>query len=96
VAWASPVTGMYGFHCKSVTARGVPLPQLTQPTAVSRMSGTSASHLVDWSRVDWLPSNFSENMRHSLAQCSVKASPSPRPVVLSVVTFLNRCVCSNR
>ncbi len=89
------VTG-YGnvwFHYKSVTARG---PQLTQPPAMSRMSGTSASHLVDRSRVDWLPSNFSENMRHSLAQCSVKASPSPRPVVLSVVTFLNRCVCSNR
>jgi hypothetical protein len=25
----------YGFHCKGVTARGVPLPELTQPVAVS-------------------------------------------------------------
>jgi hypothetical protein len=25
----------YGFHCKGVTERGVPLPELTQPAAVS-------------------------------------------------------------
>jgi hypothetical protein len=25
----------YGFHCKGVTASGVPLPELTQPAAVS-------------------------------------------------------------
>ena len=27
--------GTYGLHCKGVTASGVPLPELTQPAAVS-------------------------------------------------------------
>jgi len=61
----------YGFHCRGVTASGVPFfSEPTQPAAVSlnllkyriRLAMTAANDqhhvLVDWSRVDRLPSEL--------------------------------------
>jgi hypothetical protein len=72
----------YGLHCKGVTASGVPLPELTQPVAVSLNGPLSKYGLppsVTISATSWptgavsigFQPNLSENMTHSPATAAV-------------------------